>query len=111
VFLRWEKGRQEGSYSKLALIPQWLSKFLKADAYLLSLEDGSTIPKHKDPTLSGYKHYRMNITLTGKSRMYCLGRVKRFGPIDIFRPDLYEHGIVLVHGKMFILSIGWLTKE
>lgn len=111
MFLRWEKGRQQGSYSKLALIPSWLSKLLKADAYLLSLKDGSTIPKHKDPSLPGYRHYRMNITLTGEGRMYCLGRIKRFGPIDIFRPDLYEHGMVLVVGNMYMLSFGCLVKD
>lgn len=107
-WLRWEKGRQEGSYSKMLLIPEWLSNFLNADAYLLKFPVGSSVIKHKDPVQEGYKHYRMNITLSGKGkgRMYILGPIIRFWRIEIFRPDLYEHGLEPIKGKIYMLSFG-----
>jgi hypothetical protein len=113
-FLRWEKGRQVGSYSKLALIPYWLSRLIHSDAYLLYFPDGCSVIKHKDPVAEGYKHYRMNLVIkrpTKGGRMYCLGSVKRFGPLEIFRPDLYEHGLEPITGSMLMLSFGCRIKK
>lgn len=114
MFLRWEKGRQVGSYSKLALIPLWLSKLINADAYILRFPDGCSVIKHKDPVAEGYRHYRMNLVIKRPDRggrMYCLGPVKRIGPFDIFRPDLYEHGLQPIEGSMYMLSFGCRIKD
>lgn len=113
MFLRWEKGRQQGSYSKLALIPIWLSKLINADAYILSFPAGCSVMKHRDPVAEGYSHYRMNITIwqTGSGRMYCLGPVKRFWIFEVFRPDLYEHGLQPIEGSMYMLSFGCRIKD
>ena len=111
MFLRWQQGRQEGDYSKLALLPEWLSKLIKADAYLLKFPSGASVVKHKDPAPEGYKHYRANITIFGYGRMFCLGKVKRFGRLEIFRPDLYEHGMLPIKEKMYMFSFGILVKQ
>ena len=113
MFLRWQRGRQVGSYSKLALIPLWLSRLINADAYILSFPAGCSVVKHRDPVAEGYKHYRMNLVLKrpGGQRMYCLGPVKRFWRIEIFRPDLYEHGLEPISGSMYMLSIGCRIKD
>jgi hypothetical protein len=113
MFLRWEKGRQVGSYSKLALIPLWLSKLINSDAYILSFPAGCSVIKHRDLVAEGYKHYRMNLVLRRPDngrRMYCLGPVKRFGRIEIFRPDLYDHGLEPITGSMLMLSFGCRVK-
>ena len=112
-WLKWIRGRQEGSYSKLALFPQWLSVLLNADAYLLSFPAGCSVMKHKDPVAPGYNHHRLNITLkraSYKERMYILGPVKRWGRVEIFRPDLYEHGLAPITEHMFMLSFGCRVK-
>ena len=112
-WLRWIRGRQVGSYSKLALIPEWLSILLNADAYLLRFPKGCSVIKHKDPVAEGYKHYRMNITLkraSFKERMYCLGPVRRWANVEIFRPDLYEHGLTPITENMYMLSFGCRVK-
>lgn len=107
-WLKWEKGRQEGSYSKLLLIPVWLSNLLNIDAYLLSFPKGCSVIKHKDPVADGYRHYRMNITIwnEGNGRMYIMGPIRRFMRAEIFRPDLYEHGLLPINGRMLMLSFG-----
>lgn len=111
-WLKWHRGRQVGSYSKMLLIPEWISLALNADAYLLSFPKGCSVMKHKDPVQDGYKHYRMNITIWNKGggRMYMLGPIKRFGNIEIFRPDLYEHGLEPIKDKMYMLSFGCRVK-
>lgn len=114
MFLRWEKGRQVGSYSKLALIPRWLSRLINADAYILRFPNGCSVIKHKDPVAEGYSHHRMNIVIkrpAAGGRMYCLGPVKRFGQIEFFRPDLYEHGMQPIEGSMYMLSLGCRIKD
>ncbi len=113
IVLKWIEGRQGGGYFKMALIPNALSEFLKADAFLLKLNDGCEIKKHKDPAVAGYKHFRLNITLwkSGPEAMYVYGPIKRFDRIEFFRPDLYEHGMDKIYGNRYILSFGWLTKE
>lgn len=98
----------------MLLIPEWLSRFLSADAYLLRLPPGCSVIKHKDPVDPGHKHYRMNITVwreSYKERMYILGPMKRWGRIEIFRPDLYEHGMQPITDWMFMFSFGIRIKE
>lgn len=114
MFLRWVKGRQQGEYSKMALIPLWLSQMINADAYLLRFPDGCSVIKHKDPVAPGYRHYRANITIwkpESGGRMYCLGPVWRFMRLEVFRPDLYYHGLQPIKGKMFMLSFGCRLPE
>lgn len=113
MFLRWENGRQGGGYSKMALLPTWLSRRLKADAYLICIPANTTIVKHKDPVTEGYKHYRMNVIIRrGIGRMFILGPITRYGGrIDIFRPDLYEHGLQPAPADIWMISFGCLIKD
>jgi hypothetical protein len=94
----------------MLLIPTWLSQLLNADAYLLCFPAGCSVMKHKDPVAEGYNHYRMNITVSGTGRMYILGPIKRWWKIEIFRPDLYEHGLTPIQDKMYMLSFGCRVK-
>lgn len=110
-WLKWEAGRQAGSYSKMLLIPVWLSTLLNTDAYLLSFPEGSSVIKHRDPVAPGYRHYRMNIRLWGQGRMYILGPIRRWWRIEIFRPDLYDHGLTPIRRPMYMLSFGCRIKE
>ena len=114
-FLRWERGRQVGNYSKLALFPQWLSILLSADAYILRFPDKCSVIKHKDPVLDGHKHIRVNVILKRpdnlRQRMYILGPIKRWWRFEMFRPDLYEHGLEPISGSMVMLSFGFRIKE
>lgn len=113
MFLRWEKGRQQGSYSKLALLPTFISRLINCDAYLLKFPDKCSVIKHKDPVAEGYRHVRANVVIWRAEkggRMYCLGPVKRFWRIEIFRPDLYYHGMEPITGKMYMLSFGCRIK-
>ena len=107
----WKEGRQ-GGYRKLELIS---STYLKFDAYVLCLPKNCSIQKHKDPALPGYRHYRLNFTIKkssdSKDRMYTLGRIHRWWRFELFRPDLYEHGIQTIHDSIWMLSFGKLLKE
>jgi hypothetical protein len=115
MFLRWEQGRQEGSYYKMALLPLWLSKVINTDAYLLKFPDGCSVVKHKDPVSEGYKHFRMNITIkrpdNRRNKMYILGPVHRWWRFEVFRPDAYFHGLEPITGSMLMLSIGCRIKS
>lgn len=109
---KWISGRQGGGYSKMLIIPLWLSTLMKIDIYFLYFPTGVEVKKHKDPAKEGFKHYRMNITLwnSGNNRMYILGPIKRAWRVEIFRPDSYEHGLRPVTGNLLMLSIGWLRR-
>lgn len=113
-WLKWIRGRQEGSYSKLALFPQWFSLLFNVDGYLLSFPKGCSVMKHKDPVATGYAHHRLNITFKRanyRERMYILGPIKRWGCIEVFRPDLYEHGLCPISESIFMLSFGCRIKS
>jgi hypothetical protein len=112
-WLRWEKGCQQGSYSKILLVPEFVSRKFNFDLYILKFPKGCSVPKHRDPVESGYCHYRVNFTFWNKSggRMYILGPIKRIFGFEIFRPDLYEHGLQTVNENMFMLSFGLKLKE
>jgi hypothetical protein len=105
--LRWIPGRQVGSYAKMALIPTWLSNALNCDVWLLKLPKGCSVIRHRDPVAPGYKHIRLNITLTNtQERMYIEGPIKRWWRFEIFRPDTYFHGMTPITKSMYILSLG-----
>jgi hypothetical protein len=55
-----EKGRQGSGYSKFTLAH---SKWFKLDATILRLPTDTHVPPHKDPSLDGFEHHRVNITL------------------------------------------------
>lgn len=111
-WFRWQRGRQEGSYSKFALLPKWLSHKLNFDAYILKFPVGSSVIGHRDPVDAGYEHHRVNITLKsdGFTRMYIEGPIKRWWIVEKFRPDLHYHGLNKVQTSMYMLSIGWRVK-
>ncbi len=114
-FLHWKRGRQEGSYSKMALLPLWLSTAINTDAYILKFPDQCSVMKHMDPVAPGYKHYRMNVTIkrsnNKRDKMYILGPVHRWWRFEIFRPDRYYHGLKPITGSMVMLSFGCRIKE
>jgi hypothetical protein len=113
-WLTWHNGRQAGGYSKLPLLPQWMSVLFNAAAYILKFPTGTGITEHTDPVEKGYNHYRINITLW-KSRkdagMFIRGPCVRFLNIEFFRPDLYTHGMQQITGRMYILSFGLRVKQ
>lgn len=108
---KWQKGRQEGSYSKL---PFFISTLFNCDFYLLRFPAGCSVMRHKDPVKVGYSHHRINIIVgscSTRDRMYIDGPIWRWRNIEYFRPDLYEHGLAPIENKMYMLSFGWRKKS
>lgn len=109
---KWLKGRQGGGYEKLPLL---ISERFKFDSFILKIPAGTEIVKHKDPVCEGFKHHRMNFTFIGPikpgCRMFILGPVKRWWRFEYFRPDAYYHGLTPTEENIWMLSIGWLTKD
>lgn len=66
---------------------------------------------HRDPAAPGYKHYRMNIRLSGKDSMYIKGPINRWHRVEVFRPDMYFHGLEPINTKMYMLSFGCRVKD
>lgn len=110
MFLQWQAGRQFGSYSKMSLLPEWVSGLLNLDLYILRFPEGCSVIRHRDPVAPGYRHYRMNIRLSGTGEMYIEGPVKQWSRLAIFRPDLYFHGLEPISNKMYMLSAGCRIK-
>lgn len=111
MFVKWRPGRQKGSYDKLPLIPKFISTLINADAYVLRFPKGCSVIRHRDPVARGYKHFRMNIRITGNDSMYIEGPIKRWWRFEVFRPDLYFHGLTPISDKMYMLSFGCRIKE
>jgi len=109
---KWIKGRQQGSYEKLPLL---ISTFFNFDSYILRFPAGCSVIQHRDPAEKGYEHHRINILLKKspdpEDCMYIHGPIWRWWRIEFFRPDLYEHGLRPIKGKMYMLSIGWRSKK
>lgn len=110
-FFKWVQGRQQGvEYYKMKL---WSFKISKwgADGYILKYPPNTKLPSHKDP-VEGFKHWRVNVSLSGNSVLTVNGPVKRYlwGRIAIFRSDLYFHSVD-ISTKTFKLSLGFVQKE
>lgn len=100
---RWAPGRQLN-----CLYYKWCFLYGKVgrwgfDGYVLKYLDESSLPKHTDK-VDG-KMWRINVTLSGISYFACTKQILNWGPIHIFRPDLYEHSL-MVFTKTYKLSIG-----
>lgn len=118
---RWEHGRQNGEYSKFTLL---FSKRFKIDAYIIVIPDGVEVPWHTDPSIDGYEHHRVNITLWkpkhgGDTTIDLGGELGKGMPPNYknpgrwyhFRPDLYRHCVSeVMYGKLILFSFGWLRK-
>ena len=105
--MNWENGHQNGcTYKKLKIWSFKIGRF-GSDCYLLKYEPKSILQSHVDE-VDG-KHYRMNITLKGKSSFGIL-RKKRWrrtkNRIVIFRPDLDIHNLVVYDKPTLKLSLG-----
>lgn len=114
---RWENGRQSGSpYRKLPLA--WSSLF-RFDCYIIVIPAGSFVGRHTDPTVPGYEHHRINVTL----RRPAIGGKTSFNKGGYalwedqparcyrFRPDLIEHCVSqCAGGSLVLFSFGWLRK-
>lgn len=110
VMLRWIKGSQPGSYCKMSLIPVWIRESFSCDIWLLRFPSGCSVMNHKDPVDPGKKHIRMNILLKRPpgptDSMYIDGPIRKWWRFEIFRPDLYFHGLEPITGSMLMLSLG-----
>lgn len=100
----WINGRQENiNYFKL---PLWKFKIWKFgfDGYILHYPSEGILPPHKDP-IDG-KHYRVNVTLKGKSEFVCEKEILNLGWLHFFRPDLYTHSLK-IKTNSYKLSLGF----
>jgi len=114
MFLRWSEGRQKGGYLKLSLCPQWLSKLLHADLWILRYPAGSAIRPHSDPT-PGRRHWRLNLVVWA-AKSGGLFHCEPPSPKDarqwgqrffIFRSDLCPHSVSTIEaGSRWVLSAG-----
>lgn len=100
---RWLDGRQHGvAYKKWCFL---YFKFfnLGIDGYILKYEPKTALPIHKD-TING-SHYRLNISLCGRSEFWCPSCIFRKGRCIFFRPDLFYHALT-VYTKTYKISFG-----
>jgi hypothetical protein len=114
ALFRWAQGRQKGGYWKMALLPDRVSRALKADLWILRYPDGSSIPEHSDP-VPGRRHWRLNVVLWAP-RAGGVFSCKAPGPkasfafgqrVFLFRSDLCPHQVSRVEGgSRWVLSAG-----
>ena len=117
---KWMEGRQGSGYWKFKIFE---SKLLKCDFYLLKYPTGSYIDWHVDPSVYGYRHWRMNIiiwesqggrfeTMKGGLHPHLDGiNLIQTRFVNIFNPDIVEHRVTeVIKGTRYALSFGWLTK-
>lgn len=106
---RWEKGRQGSGYDKLTLL---YSRLLMADAYILKVPKGVSIPKHTDSAPPHSNHFRINVTVFGHLRMETSQPVKRIGDwFSFFRPDNVVHWADAPKRDTYIFSFGWIRPN
>lgn len=99
----WLPGRQANClYYKWCFLYRRIGRW-GFDGYILKYPAGSVLPTHKDK-VDG-KMWRLNISLSGDSIFYCDKEILNLGFIHIFRPDLYDHSLI-VWKKTYKLSIG-----
>lgn len=102
---RWVEGRQQTTqYHKWCFL---YFKFLNigVDGYIIRYEPATILPIHKDPVVKG-RHYRLNITVKGKSKFWCPSTIFSFKDrVFLFRPDLFYHSLT-VFTKTYKLSLG-----
>lgn len=104
---KWQSGRQqEVTYHKF---PLWYFRIWKFgfDAYILKYEPNTLLPLHKDPIING-KHWRLNIKLKGTAIFLCLKYIFKTDNITLFRPDKYEHMLIIFNNKCIKLSFGFV---
>lgn len=111
MLFKWVKGRQEDcEYKKFKL---WSFKIWKwgFDAYILKYKSNTILNWHTGPVKDG-KHWRLNIKLKGISLfMLYKGVYKSYlNRIVIFRPDLYEHSL-MVTTNTTKLSFGFVKFD
>lgn len=104
---RWVAGRQNSGYYKMLLIA---SKIFKFDMYLLKFPAGVGVPEHRDPSVFGYEHHRINIVLYGDVNKLVVSRKSVATRIQHLRPDIETHSLGPVQKTTVMLSIGWLKK-
>lgn len=107
--MKWENGRQSDcEYFKHKLYSFKIGKF-GFDAYILKYVPNSFLPWHQDEVKDG-KHYRLNISLKGKSRFFIRNGTKNIWSqkFIFFRPDLYEHALRVYNNYCYKLSIGFV---
>lgn len=101
---KWIKGRQKGlEYYKLVLWQFVIGKW-GFDAYILHYPKPCELPAHKDPVDGS--HYRMNLTLKGKSEFICEKELVNWEFLHIFRPSLYTHSLKVLT-ETYKLSLGF----
>jgi hypothetical protein len=110
--LKWQAGRQNGSYKKIKLLE---SKLFAFDCYLLYYPVDSAISSHVDEVQLG-NHYRLNIELKkakeGGHFLLSGKPIFKFWRTVCFRPDKQFHSVSNIKkGYRLVLSIGWVRKN
>ena len=101
---RWIQGRQsETEYRKFCFLNIKVWKF-GFDGYLLKYEPNTELKPHVDKVVG--KHYRLNLTIYGKSIFKCEKEIVSLPFLHIFRPDLYTHSLT-TQTKTLKLSLGF----
>lgn len=111
MWLRWEFGRVNATYSKLLLFCwKW---WFPCDLYLLKYESGAYISPHTDP-VTGYRHIRINLVLKKPKNgglLHAAGRI--YGScksrLHIFYSDKL-HAVTKTVGTRWVLSFGFGLK-
>lgn len=105
--MNWQDGRLGSGYSKLTLFS---SELLEADAYIIRIPQGVSIPPHYDK-VHGKRHFRLNVTLWGSMKMSTEKPCFRIGSwFSFFRPDIIKHWAKPAPKTTYIFSIGWLRR-
>jgi len=108
--MKWEQGRQGGSYKKLKV---WLyiGSYFATDCWILKYEPNYDMPVHTDD-IPNKNHYRINIVLKGKGQFIVSKTILNlFNRVFVFRPDLYEHSMINGNSERIVLSIGFVTNK
>lgn len=128
---KWETGRQNTGYEKLALnvgaerhstIERSLALLdypAFFDACLIRYRHGAHVPLHKDDGLPpGVIHRRLNVLLQapragGRLTFVNAGITLLIGDGVLFRPDITEHSVSTVYGSIdrLVFSVGCWERD